>query len=77
MIVTGKSELHRNQSKEQYALLTNYDLNTSYSEVFHTFSEVFHTLFANIRFNWETNTQETRLCKDDRAQDTIPGIDPM
>ena len=59
-----------NQSKDQYALLTDYDLNTSYSEVF-------HTLFANIRFNWETNTQETRLCKDDRAQDTIPGIDPM
>lgn len=40
-----------NQSKEQYALLTDYDLNTSYSEAF-------HTLFANIRFNWDTNTSE-------------------
>ena len=40
-----------NQSKEQYALLTDFDLNTS-------FSEAFHTLFANIRFNWETNTIE-------------------
>jgi len=40
-----------NQSKEQHALLTDYDLNTSYSEAF-------HTLFANIRFNWETNTSE-------------------
>jgi len=39
------------QSKEQYALLTDYDLNTS-------FSEAFHTLFANIRFNWETNSSE-------------------
>jgi protein-tyrosine kinase len=38
-----------NQSKEQYALLTDYDRNTAYSEAF-------HTLFANIRFNWETNT---------------------
>ena len=37
-----------NQSKEQHALLTDFDLNTS-------FSEAFHTLFANIRFNWETN----------------------
>jgi Mrp family chromosome partitioning ATPase len=35
------------QSKEQYALITDFDLNTS-------FSEAFHTLFANIRFNWET-----------------------
>jgi capsular exopolysaccharide synthesis family protein len=40
-----------NQSKEQYALLSDYDRNTSYSEAF-------HTLFANIRFNWETNTNE-------------------
>ncbi len=40
-----------NQSKEQYALLTDYDLNTSYSEAL-------HTLFANIRFNWETNTSK-------------------
>jgi len=40
-----------NQSKEQYALLTDFDLNTS-------FSEAFHTLFANICFNWETNTIE-------------------
>jgi capsular exopolysaccharide synthesis family protein len=40
-----------NQSKEQYALLTDFDLTTS-------FSEAFHTLFANIRFNWETNIFE-------------------
>jgi len=40
-----------NQSKEQYALLTDYDLNTSYSEAL-------HTLFANIRFTWETNTSQ-------------------
>jgi capsular exopolysaccharide synthesis family protein len=39
------------QSKEQYALITDFDLNTS-------FSEAFHTLFANIRFNWETNALE-------------------
>lgn len=39
------------QSKEQYGLLTDYDLNTSYSEAL-------HTLFANIRFNWETTTSE-------------------
>ena len=41
-----------NQSKEQYALLTDFDLHTS-------FSEAFHTLFANIRFNWETSTIES------------------
>lgn len=40
-----------NQSKEQYALLSDYDLNTSYSEAF-------HTLFANIRFNWEITSSE-------------------
>ena len=40
-----------NLTKEQYALLTDFDLNTS-------FSEAFHTLFANIRFNWETYTIE-------------------
>jgi capsular exopolysaccharide synthesis family protein len=40
-----------NQSKEQYALLSDYDLNTLYSEAF-------HTLFANIRFNWETSSRE-------------------
>jgi len=40
-----------NQSKEQHALLTDFDLNTS-------FSEAFHTLFANIRFNWQTTTIE-------------------
>jgi capsular exopolysaccharide synthesis family protein len=40
-----------NQSKEQYALLTDFDLNTA-------FNEAFHTLFANIRFNWETNVIE-------------------
>ncbi len=36
-----------NQSSEQYALITDFDQNTS-------FSEAFYTLFANIRFNWET-----------------------
>jgi len=40
-----------NPSKEQYALLTDFDLNTS-------FSEAFHTLFANICFNWEPNPIE-------------------
>lgn len=40
-----------NLPKEQYALLTDFDLNTS-------FSEAFHTLFANIRFNWDTYTTE-------------------
>jgi capsular exopolysaccharide synthesis family protein len=35
-----------NRSNEQYALITDFDQNTS-------FSEAFHTLFANIRFNWE------------------------
>ena len=40
-----------NQSNEQHALLTDFDLNTS-------FSEAFHTLFANIRFNWQTSTIE-------------------
>jgi Mrp family chromosome partitioning ATPase len=40
-----------NRSKEQYTLLTDYDSNTAYSEAF-------HTLFANIRFNWESDTAE-------------------
>jgi len=40
-----------NRSKEQYTLLTDYDSNTAYSEAF-------HTLFANIRFNWESDTTE-------------------
>ena len=40
-----------NQSNEQYALITDFDLNTS-------FSEAFHTLFANIRFNWESYPNE-------------------
>jgi capsular exopolysaccharide synthesis family protein len=40
-----------NQSKEQYALLSDYDQNTSYSKAF-------HTLFANICFNWEHNSSE-------------------
>ncbi len=39
------------QSKEQHALITDFDLNSS-------FSEAFHTLFANIRFNWETRPDE-------------------
>jgi protein-tyrosine kinase len=38
-----------NRSKEQHTLLTDFDLNTS-------FSEAFHRLFANILFNLETNT---------------------
>lgn len=40
-----------NQSNERHALITDFDLNTS-------FSEAFHTLFANIRFNWETHANE-------------------
>jgi protein-tyrosine kinase len=40
------------QSKEQFALITDFDLNTS-------FSEAFHILFANIRFHWATNTPES------------------
>ncbi len=34
---------------EQHALLTDYDRSTSYSEAF-------HTLFANIRFNWKSDS---------------------
>jgi Mrp family chromosome partitioning ATPase len=40
-----------NSSKEQYALLTDYESTTAYSEAF-------HTLFANIRFNWERDSSE-------------------
>ena len=40
-----------NRSNEQYALITDFDQNTS-------FSEAFHTLFANIRFNWEIHSDE-------------------
>ena len=40
-----------NSSKEQYALLTDYESTTAYSEAF-------HTLFANIRFNWESDDSE-------------------
>lgn len=40
-----------NRSTEQYELLTDYDINTAYSEAF-------HTLFANIRFNWGSDTGE-------------------
>jgi len=40
-----------NSSKEQYALLTDYESTTVYSEAF-------HTLFANIRFNWESDPGE-------------------
>jgi Mrp family chromosome partitioning ATPase len=40
-----------NSSKEQYALLTDYESTTAYSEAF-------HTLFANIRFNWESDASE-------------------
>lgn len=40
-----------NRSKEQHTLLSDYDSNTAYSEAF-------HTLFANIRFNWESDTTE-------------------
>jgi Mrp family chromosome partitioning ATPase len=40
-----------NSSKEQYALLTDYESTSAYSEAF-------HTLFANIRFNWESDASE-------------------
>ena len=40
-----------NRSNEQYALITDFDQNTS-------FSEAFHTLFANIRFHWERHPDE-------------------
>ncbi len=43
-----------NRTNEQHALLTDYDTNTAYSEAF-------HTLFANIRFNWNSdNTEQPR-----------------
>lgn len=35
-------------SEGKYTLLTDYDAGTAYSEAF-------HTLFANIRFNWESD----------------------
>lgn len=34
-------------ANEQYALLTDYDASTAYSQAF-------HTLYANIRLNWDT-----------------------
>ena len=37
-----------NSSEGKYTLLTDYDARTAYSEAF-------HTLFANIRFNWESD----------------------
>jgi len=37
-----------NLSEGKYTLLTDYDAGTAYSEAF-------HTLFANIRFNWESD----------------------
>ncbi len=40
-----------NRSNEQYALITDFDQNTS-------FSEAFHILFANIRFNWDRYPDE-------------------
>jgi Mrp family chromosome partitioning ATPase len=40
-----------NNANEQYALLTDYDANTAYSEAF-------HTLFANIRLSWDTEQTE-------------------
>jgi protein-tyrosine kinase len=40
-----------NSSKEQYTLLTDYESDTAYSEAF-------HTLLANIRFNWERDSNE-------------------
>lgn len=41
-----------NNANEQYALLTDYDANTTYSEAF-------HTLLANIRLSW--NPEQTEL----------------
>jgi len=45
-----------NRSNEQYVLLTDYDINSPYSEAY-------HTLFANIRLNWDStsNQQHTLL----------------
>ncbi len=40
------------RTQEQNALLTDYDTGTSYSQAF-------YTLFANIRFHWENEQQET------------------
>ena len=40
-----------NSSKEQYALLTDYESTSAYSKAF-------YTLFANIRFNWESDANE-------------------
>jgi Mrp family chromosome partitioning ATPase len=40
-----------NRTNEQYALLTDYDTDTAYSEAF-------HTLFANIRFSWNSDKAE-------------------
>ena len=40
-----------NRTNEQHALLTDYGTDTAYSEAF-------HTLFANIRFNWNSDKTE-------------------
>ncbi len=39
------------RSHEQYALLTDYDTGSAYSEAY-------HTVFANIRFTWESNSTQ-------------------
>lgn len=41
-----------NLSEGKYTLLTDYDAGTAYSEAF-------HTLFANIRFNWESDASRS------------------
>ena len=47
-----------NNTNEQHALLTDYDTNTAYSQAY-------HTLFANIRFHWNT---------DNTAQSPVPDV---
>lgn len=39
------------RTQEQYALLTDYDTTTAYAQAF-------YTLFANIRFHWESEQQQ-------------------
>lgn len=40
------------RSQEQYALLTDYDTKTAYTQAF-------YTLFANIRFHWENELKQS------------------
>ncbi len=40
-----------NRSQEQHTLLTDYDTNSAYTEAL-------RTLFANIRFHWESDSDK-------------------